>query len=102
MNAASDDVINARARAENRVIISTDTDFGTVLALLKTKKPSFILFRWPSLRQAAKQAGVILANLANIQDDLDDGAVVVIEPTRIRVRSLPISGKSETNDVDES
>lgn len=48
----SDDKIFDFAREENRIIISADTDFGTILAHLKTSQPSFILFRWAGLRQA--------------------------------------------------
>jgi len=89
--AASDQVILERANVEDRVILSADTDFGTLLAQMKTNKPSFILLRWSGLRQAQEQTKVILANLDNITDELNSGAVIVIEPTRIRVRSLPIN-----------
>lgn len=90
METAVDRDILERARLEKRVIISADTDFGTLLAQIKTSQPSFILLRWPGLRMAQDQTRVILANLPNMMDDLSTGAVAVIEPSRVRIRTLPI------------
>lgn len=95
LGAAEDQVILERAHIEDRVILSADTDFGTLLAQMKSNKPSFILLRWSGLRLAQEQTRVILANLSNIVEELNEGAVVVIEPTRIRVRSLPINKSDE-------
>jgi predicted nuclease of predicted toxin-antitoxin system len=92
LGAAADITILERARAEDRVILSADTDFGTLLAQMQTSKPSFILLRWPELRHAQDQVRVVLTNLLNVEEELNAGAVVVIEPTRIRVRTLPIGG----------
>jgi hypothetical protein len=36
----------------------------------------------------------LLANLPAITSDLESGAVVIIEPSRIRVRTLPIQRES--------
>jgi hypothetical protein len=33
---------------------------------------------------------LLLANLAAIERDLADGAIVVLEPKRVRIRKLPI------------
>lgn len=90
LGTATDDIILERARTEDRIIISADTDFGTLLAQMRSNKPSFILLRWPELRRAQDQAHVILANLPHVEADLDAGAVVVIEQRRIRIRALPI------------
>jgi predicted nuclease of predicted toxin-antitoxin system len=94
MQRASDELIFERAEQEERVIVAADTDFGTILSLRSVSKPSVILFRWPALRKPAEQVKVLLTNLPNFMHDLEQGAIVVIQPSRIRVRPLPI-GRDE-------
>jgi hypothetical protein len=39
-----------------------------------------------------QQAALLLANLAAVEHELSEGAVVVIETTRLRIRKLRICG----------
>jgi len=43
-------------------------------------------------KQASQQVALLLANLPALEQDLGEGAVVVLEPGRMRVRKLPIRG----------
>jgi predicted nuclease of predicted toxin-antitoxin system len=93
MQAATDEEIFDLAAREDRVIVSADTDFGTILALRRTAEPSVVLFRRSSGRRPDAQAKLLLEQLPRIADSLERGSVVVIEEDRIRIRALPIGGE---------
>lgn len=66
MHAAPDEAIFERAALESRVVVSADTDFGTLLSLREATAPSVIIFRGASPNRANEQAALILTSLATI------------------------------------
>lgn len=97
MQAATDEAVFERAALESRVVVSADTDFGTLLALRETTSPSVILFRAASLRRADDQLALILRALPSIDAALGRGAIVILERHRLRLRDLPIARQREEN-----
>jgi len=81
--------IVAKAKQENRVIITFDLDFANLLAESNSNLPSVIIFRI----QNATPASVIpklMKVIAECAENLNSGAIITVEDTRYRVRQLPI------------
>lgn len=90
LQAAKDELILTRALQEDRIIVSADTDFGTLLAAMEAEHPSFILFRDADLHIAEDFAHLLLPALPMLEADLLSGCVAVFRPGRLRIRKLPI------------
>ncbi len=88
LHGATDEVVFQTAVDQERVLISADTDFGTMLTLRKALRPSVVLFRHGAPRRPDEQAALLLANRAGVAKDLEAGAIVVFHKDRIRVRRL--------------
>jgi predicted nuclease of predicted toxin-antitoxin system len=91
LHRAPDEDIFDWAAAEDFMLVTADTDFGTLLASRSTSKPSLILFRGEGSRRPDVLAALMLSNLAQLTDALSAGCIVTIEPARLRIRQLPIS-----------
>ncbi|HEX3883125.1 MAG TPA: DUF5615 family PIN-like protein [Stellaceae bacterium] len=88
-----DQQIFARAAAEGRIVVTFDLDFGEIAGLADPAASGVILLRlrrahrphlWNRLRIAIAEAG----------EALTEGAVVLVEDTRIRVRRMRGEGAS--------
>ena len=84
-----DSEIFAKARAENRIVLTFDLDFGEIAALSRARTPSVIIFRLRNTRTPAVIARLATV-LGSVAAELARGAVVVVEESRHRVRLLPV------------
>jgi len=77
------------ASSNNHVVFSHDLDFSTMLALTAVGKPSLVQLR--GAKVLPKQiAGPLVQSLHRFSAELEDGALLLIEPGRNRVRMLPL------------
>jgi len=64
---AEDVEIFERAAADDRIVVSADTDFGTLLSARTVRKPSVIQFRGAGSRRPEALARALLSNLAQLR-----------------------------------
>lgn len=86
---APDSVILEIARQEQRIVVTLDADFHTLLAISGAVGPSVIRFRIEGLR-AEYLAGMLVNVLRLCEDDLSHGAMLSITENGVRVRRLPL------------
>ena len=81
--------IFAKARKEQRVVLTFDLDFGEITAFAQGQIVSVIVFRLRNTRTSyvIERLSTVLADTA---ESLREGAVVAVEDARHRVRRLPI------------
>jgi predicted nuclease of predicted toxin-antitoxin system len=79
----------AWAATHQYVVFTHDMDFGTMLALTHTGKPSVLQVRGQNILPDHMGSHVIAA-LRHHDADLAAGALVVVDVRRYRVRVLPI------------
>ena len=92
---APDREIFAHARQHGHVIFSHDLDFSAILAQTAASKPSVIQVRHPRPRPEEFGPQVVRA-VADHAEALANGALLLIEPGRHRIRILPI-GREPTS-----
>jgi predicted nuclease of predicted toxin-antitoxin system len=78
-----------KAGREQRIVLTFDLDFGEILAASAGQIVSVVLFRLRNTR-----ADFVIQRLGDVLNqssaDLSQGAIVVVEDGRHRVRKLPI------------
>lgn len=89
LSAADDTDILQRARNDERIVVTLDADFHALLALSAATTPSVIRIRIERLR-AQILANLLLSVVGEFAEDLKQGAIMTVEPSRIRLRHLPL------------
>jgi predicted nuclease of predicted toxin-antitoxin system len=92
MSGAEDAEIIQKAKDEERVVVTLDADFHTLLALDGAAAPSVIRVRIERLRAQAL-VKLLLTVIAECEEDLKQGSAVTVEPGRIRIRRLPLTSE---------
>src|SRR6516162_5740000 len=84
-----DDQIFRKAVAEDRVVLTFDLDFGEIVAFSGRQNVSVVLFRLQNTRapHVIDRLSVVLQEALSA---LEQGADVVVEESRFRIRRLPI------------
>ena len=89
MQRAPDELILAKARDDERILLTLDLDFGYLMAVSGAALPSMIIFRLGN-----ETAGAVTRRLEEVlaccEQDLLSGALVTVDDDSIRVRHLPI------------
>ncbi len=88
---ASDAIIMEFARNSGFVILTHDLDFGTILASTAGNAPSVVQIRSDDLRIDVI-GNQIVGALAQVQEMLEQGALVTVDARRTRISVLPIGG----------
>jgi predicted nuclease of predicted toxin-antitoxin system len=81
--------IMAYAAARDYVVLTHDLDFGAILAATNGAKPSVVQFRAGDLSPDTIGRHLIDA-LRRLEAELEQGALLTIEPGRARMRLLPL------------
>ncbi|WP_461051706.1 DUF5615 family PIN-like protein [Spirosoma arcticum] len=86
---SSDLQIIREATTTGEIILTHDTDFGTLLSFFATTKPSVVLFRIDKVDTDLFYR-LLTENWASISQPLEEGALIIFQDDKFRVRSLPI------------
>jgi predicted nuclease of predicted toxin-antitoxin system len=87
---APDAEIMAFARTHDMVVITHDLDFSAILAASAAPNPSVVQIRTANL-DPNLMAATLLAALRALQTELVAGALLTVDPSRHRVRLLPLT-----------
>ncbi len=89
MSTAKDSEIIKYSKKNNRIIITLDSDFHTLLALSSDSIPSVVRIRIEGLK-SPDYLPLIQTVIEQCEEDLKQGCVVSVQENQIRVRRLPI------------
>jgi predicted nuclease of predicted toxin-antitoxin system len=86
---APDTEIMAYAAANDYVVLTHDLDFSAILAATHGEKPSVVQIRAEDVNPDTIGTQVAAA-LRQMESELREGALLTVDPTRTRLRLLPL------------
>jgi predicted nuclease of predicted toxin-antitoxin system len=89
LSRATDIEIMARAREDNRIVVTADLDYPRLLALSAADRPAVVLFRGGDWSESDVISRLSAAMAILAEEELAS-SLVVIERARIRRRALPL------------
>jgi predicted nuclease of predicted toxin-antitoxin system len=91
---ASDAEVMRWAAEHEHVVLTSDLDFGSILAATRERRPSVLQLRSGSLAPAAVGSAV-LAAIRQSHRELSEGALISIDAASARLRVLPLTGSED-------
>ncbi|HEY0947770.1 MAG TPA: DUF5615 family PIN-like protein [Opitutaceae bacterium] len=91
---APDSEIMAYAKAADYVVLTHDLDFGAILAATHGEKPSVVQIRAEDVSPDAIGEQIIVA-LRQMTSELEEGALLTVDPDRTRMRLLPLQTRGD-------
>ena len=85
----ADSDILGKAREEGWIVLTSDLDFGDLLAASRDALPSVVIFRLKDMRPNNVNAH-LRSLLEQHTEDLAQGVIVSVTERKLRVRHLPI------------
>jgi predicted nuclease of predicted toxin-antitoxin system len=89
LRGATDATIAATAKSESRIVVAGDTDFANALRFPPGSHPGIVVLRLPNAWTPAERAERLTSVLDTGVLAALAGAIVIVEPTRVRVLSVP-------------
>ena len=86
---APDAEIMAYAIMNNCIVLTHDLDFSAILAVTHGEKPSVVQIRADNVSPDVIGMQVVAA-LRQMESELEDGALLTIDPNRTRLNLLPL------------
>jgi predicted nuclease of predicted toxin-antitoxin system len=86
---APDSEIMAFAKANGYVVVTHDLDFSAILAATQGDKPSVVQIRSEDLSPDVI-GGPVIDALRQMTLELEEGALLTVDPKRTRLRVLPL------------
>jgi predicted nuclease of predicted toxin-antitoxin system len=86
---AIDQIIMAWASTNGYIVFTHDLDFGILLATTQANAPSVIQVRTQDILPATLE-NIVIPVMRQFESELERGALITIDPSRSRIRILPI------------